>query len=1576
MARRKLTPFDLVAAPPSSKKKRPKPKTWKQVKTQARSNATTRRHEAGRTQRSEKRRGKTRAEYGINRRGYGAGRNPLADLITGKARSTTASERNLPAKDHLGRTLKGSDGKTLRPYGLTTKNEDVSEAVDRAKRDFRAKERESNRKRELMSTTQGRKTLLREGVRRGQGAGWQSLDKTVAGVAKGYYKRPLKTLGKDAEAVGQIAKSLASGAFISAAAYPRKTAKAVGEDYSRRYNKGKSEGASKNAEKIVKEEGGLSYVLDATVGGAVASKGVGAGLKASAKAKTAAGRTPNKLERLVVEPRPQVRISQGVARDQRRDETRRRAPSLIRAAGEKAIDRHRTKKFNKRDQRAAATGQNRRLPLRPEGNEVVYSSAIHRRIDQQQDAARQKAKAMYDHKRETAPALKAFDKTTKGLSKQEKRALSFVYEGVMPNDPAKAIPFIERRINDIGENRKASTRGEPTRFQKVGGDELPALQKLLKNPEKAFTPRVTAAAEKLRRIDSEASKDSPALPASRRIATKYGPQGYVLGMDKATRRIQNFDEAATRKSLERRGIDPNKALRGREASVEVNETPAQYARRVQAKAKQEGLQRPGYLPHVSKAGDVEPSTYATGGARAVQYKSRTLDNFKEGRVDRRPETIREGVAKTIKVKHNHRLVAETFDRHANKKYSGTNLSTALQKMDADGIDPGQVRVWFPGRFKDKVSGKDHSARGGDTEEVLRGLQDDARAAAIEPSAGKAGIEELRRIAKDPEYRDHKAVILDKDVYDEVMASTRPSGASGRTVDIINAKTARTILGTFNLPWLAVDAISASAANLLGGVMPLGPTWVKAQVWYKKLSPENKRLIDNEVGIQPRLDYVNQPKIGGAVENMPAGVRQMVDGWQAWRQTPIGKLRPIGKPIDLFMRAEGRFAVEPFRKAQAYKSLRDSARHRDRQLTQGVRRQNALMGELVDILKLGDSKRITKLLDSPELVEAAARNTDNLLGNWMVRTNAERKVLGRIGFFYPYLRYSLRMMFYTMPVEHPVVTSVLSKISQIGEDEVREMLGGEELPWGIGKIYYKKDGELHEYSLFRRANFLSNALTDADRSENLTGAVPPAIGMFLSQVLKENIYTGKKWTTDGNPDYGSANTDFYHRARILASQVLNMSFPIRVAGTTMASGAKVSSDSIPFSERPMRYKRQDKIDAGKKRVADHKSVSKPLKALQVAGLIPKKSLDDDYALAQKPKPKAKKKSAKKSRGGGFGGGFGGGSSGGFGTTKKPKTKTSAAPKKKSVVAKAGKPKLGTNEPDLRKLVRTEAVKNGLDPDLEEARIQQESGFQRRVTSSAGAQGVAQIMPGTAASWKVDPNDPVAAIKVSSKKMAEYTKAHGSYAKALVAYNAGPGRVGKPLYKETANYVANISQMAGKSADRRGGKAAASSSVRQVKNQIAKKTGLKVTSTFRDPKHNAAVGGVPNSYHTRGSKKNPKAADFVGTRKQMERGAAIARKAGLSALIHDAGSGVHLHIQDDGAAMGGGGGSSAPSGGGSYQMASGGRSASSRGQTIRRRGETASNYFDTAEGRMALLDFVRSKSKDRTKKLIFAMKAAQA
>lgn len=69
-----------------------------------------------------------------------------------------------------------------------------------------------------------------------------------------------------------------------------------------------------------------------------------------------------------------------------------------------------------------------------------------------------------------------------------------------------------------------------------------------------------------------------------------------------------------------------------------------------------------------------------------------------------------------------------------------------------------------------------------------------------------------------------------------------------------------------------------------------------------------------------------------------------------------------------------------------------------------------------------------------------------------------------------------------------------------------------------------------------------------------------------------------------------------------------------------------------------------------------------------------------------------------------------------------------------------------------------------------------------------------------------------------------------------------------------------------------------------------TGLKVSSGYRSPSHNKRVGGVPNSNHLTG-----RAADFSGSSKQMQAGAAWARANGArEVLIHNAGSGMHLHV----------------------------------------------------------------------------------
>jgi hypothetical protein len=77
-------------------------------------------------------------------------------------------------------------------------------------------------------------------------------------------------------------------------------------------------------------------------------------------------------------------------------------------------------------------------------------------------------------------------------------------------------------------------------------------------------------------------------------------------------------------------------------------------------------------------------------------------------------------------------------------------------------------------------------------------------------------------------------------------------------------------------------------------------------------------------------------------------------------------------------------------------------------------------------------------------------------------------------------------------------------------------------------------------------------------------------------------------------------------------------------------------------------------------------------------------------------------------------------------------------------------------------------------------------------------------------------------------------------------------------------------------------------------LSQKFGIGISSSYRTPQHNAEVGGVPNSFHTHGSMANPGAIDFVPP-SSAALGFAQSHIAGLEeAMIHDVGSGLHLHL----------------------------------------------------------------------------------
>ncbi len=115
-------------------------------------------------------------------------------------------------------------------------------------------------------------------------------------------------------------------------------------------------------------------------------------------------------------------------------------------------------------------------------------------------------------------------------------------------------------------------------------------------------------------------------------------------------------------------------------------------------------------------------------------------------------------------------------------------------------------------------------------------------------------------------------------------------------------------------------------------------------------------------------------------------------------------------------------------------------------------------------------------------------------------------------------------------------------------------------------------------------------------------------------------------------------------------------------------------------------------------------------------------------------------------------------------------------------------------DILKLIQGAATKAGIDPALFEALVFRESSFKPDSVSIAGAKGLAQLMPKTAASLGVtDIFDPQQNLDAGARYLAQMLRQfNGDRELALAAYNAGPGTVKQVggIPPESAGYVRDV------------------------------------------------------------------------------------------------------------------------------------------------------------------------------------------
>jgi soluble lytic murein transglycosylase-like protein len=119
-------------------------------------------------------------------------------------------------------------------------------------------------------------------------------------------------------------------------------------------------------------------------------------------------------------------------------------------------------------------------------------------------------------------------------------------------------------------------------------------------------------------------------------------------------------------------------------------------------------------------------------------------------------------------------------------------------------------------------------------------------------------------------------------------------------------------------------------------------------------------------------------------------------------------------------------------------------------------------------------------------------------------------------------------------------------------------------------------------------------------------------------------------------------------------------------------------------------------------------------------------------------------------------------------------------------------------DLAKHLLIAAAHNRLDPSMLAAIVSVESDWHTHAVSYAGAVGLGQLMPGTAATLGVNPRDPKANLSGAARYLRGLLEKFGRnpnrYALVFAAYNAGPKAVirygGVPPYYETQHYVVKV------------------------------------------------------------------------------------------------------------------------------------------------------------------------------------------
>ena len=771
----------------------------------------------------------------------------------------------------------------------------------------------------------------------------------------------------------------------------------------------------------------------------------------------------------------------------------------------------------------------------------------------------------------------------------------------------RRVAQAERAVRERQRELREAQRGEAYRRGRVevlAGHAAARAKRQLAKVERTIARHERAAANYRRRREAARAKRAEELAERARqraaeLEASIGrqPRRSLAALERdrsalllAERRLANAKRELREARAELRdapyGVRVDPKLQGKARAKALEQARAQKARawveQVRARAREAGLDEPGYVPHQENP-TLRRGDFTLGNiARAMRGpKQSGMALFREGRATANPRLVAQAIATNIKRKHQWRAVAAVGERHAlpwsrGKRGEGISVKEARRRLTRAGLALHDFVLIDMGRFRTlerALADGDEAGANATLYEALRettiragrkaGEQDrldvpdlELVEAKLRDQGGEELVERFRR--KSGVY------VVPKGAADELLAGLQPPGLVSRVSGKVTGLTSAAILG-LNPSWLAFQVAANVFATVFGQPGAL-LEMAKAHRMYRRLSKAERDRLDDMLGIG-LLESTRSPQMGTLGGPLTEVARQFGD-------SRVGRALKAANPVRLMFTADAAQNAA-FRRAVLTSAAKREAFRR-------IRRESGRMAEAVarveQLLRLKPGepvmRQVERILAEPETVERLAKHVNNVLGDYTRYTARERRYLRPYVMFYGFLRYATRLAFYTMPVRHPVMASIALKLGQLHVEEVKDLLGGDQAPWAFGRVFFEgKNGDLRSVDLLRM-NPVTTPLTEAlsDRPKALLGLSSPVVAAALDQVFGGVGFLGGRGFRVRGSARENRNPEAEERLRIVVDDVLSSVFPYRAANQFFHGKKGVlGDDSLLWDPRPLEYR---------------------------------------------------------------------------------------------------------------------------------------------------------------------------------------------------------------------------------------------------------------------------------------------------------------------------------------------------------------------------------------------------------------------